>query len=106
MSAERIPIATRNGVALAAAEPGDAPNLPSTGPGRPRQEIAVEVLEVDLKTAAKMLNLGESTLHRMTRAGKVPHVRHGRTVRYRVEALKAWLASIEQGGPAGGGVSG
>jgi excisionase family DNA binding protein len=33
-----------------------------------------------------------------SRAGKIPHVRLGRLLRYRPEKIEAWLAEIERGG--------
>ena len=33
-----------------------------------------------------------------TRAGKIPHVRLGRLLRYRPEKIDSWLADIERGG--------
>ena len=42
--------------------------------------------------AAKALNIGERTLWRLTDDGEIPAIRIGRSVRYAVEDLQAWIA--------------
>ena len=50
-----------------------------------------ERLAVGLAEAAEMLGVGRSTLHRMVRAGEIPHVRIGRRIIFPMAALNAWL---------------
>ena len=50
-----------------------------------------ERLAVDLAEAGEMLGVGRSTVHKMVRAGKLPHVRIGRRIIIPVKALKDWL---------------
>jgi len=44
------------------------------------------------REAAQMLAIGERKLWELTNRGLIPHVRFGRSVRYPVDALRAWLA--------------
>ena len=46
----------------------------------------------DVKTAAATLNIGLRTLWRLTTCGAIPSVNIGRSVRYRPEDLRAWVA--------------
>lgn len=48
------------------------------------------------RDAAAALGIGERLLWSLTNAGRIPHVRVGRTVLYPVAALEQWLA--EQAG--------
>ena len=50
-----------------------------------------ERLAVGLAEAAELLGVGRSTLHRMVRAGEIPHVRIGRRIIFPMAALNAWL---------------
>lgn len=52
------------------------------------------------REAAKALNVSPRTLWSLTQSKEVPSVRIGRLVRYRPEALGAWLAAKEKGGEA------
>lgn len=45
------------------------------------------------KEAAAYLSISLPTLFRITRAGELPHLRIGRSLRYRLEDLDAFLAS-------------
>jgi hypothetical protein len=57
-----------------------------------------EPLLVAVPDAARMLCVSPRTLHDLTRAGKVPHVRLQRRVLYPVDRLRQYIASITQGG--------
>jgi excisionase family DNA binding protein len=57
-----------------------------------------EPLAVDAPRAARRLGIGTRALWSLTAAGKIPHVRIGRRVLYRVAALEAWLIEQEQKG--------
>ncbi|HBN77317.1 MAG TPA: DNA-binding protein [Planctomycetaceae bacterium] len=48
--------------------------------------------------AAQFLSISERTLWTLTHAGEVPHIRIGRSVRYRLSALNSWLDSKTKGG--------
>lgn len=45
--------------------------------------------------AVKFLGLGERTMWRLVKLKKIPHVRIGRRVMFRREALTAWAKSQE-----------
>lgn len=45
------------------------------------------------RDAAGMLGISERTLWAMKESGQLPHVRIGRSVRYRIVDLEAWAAS-------------
>jgi excisionase family DNA binding protein len=60
-----------------------------------------EVSYVSLLTpreAAKSLAISPRKLWALTSSGDIPHVRIGRSVRYRVETLNEFLSQREQGG--------
>jgi excisionase family DNA binding protein len=44
---------------------------------------------------ASMLNVTERWVRDATREGRIPHVRLGRYVRYRREAVLAWISTME-----------
>lgn len=46
--------------------------------------------------AADLLDMHPDRLYRLAREGKVPHIRLGRSVRYRVSALLKWMEEQEQ----------
>ena len=62
----------------------DAPSLP-------RAPLAPRVL--DARDAARYLALGLDTLYRLVRGGELPHVRVGKSIRFRPEDLEQYLAS-------------
>ena len=47
---------------------------------------------------AELLNVPESWVRGHTRSGAIPHLELGRYVRYRRQAVLAWLDECEQGG--------
>jgi excisionase family DNA binding protein len=55
---------------------------------------------LDAREVAALLHVPERWVREHTRSGLVPHVRLGRYVRYRGDAVVAWLAEQEQGGAA------
>jgi len=57
-----------------------------------------EPLAVNAKQAAAMLGISPRTLWTLTNASKISHIRIGRRVVYRVDALKSWLERSEKGG--------
>jgi excisionase family DNA binding protein len=62
-----------------------------------REEASVELL-LKPEEAAKSLKLSERTLWKLTNQKLVPHVRIGKSVRYRPESLRAWVAEQEIAG--------
>jgi excisionase family DNA binding protein len=50
--------------------------------------------------AAAALSISERTLWQLTKDGTIPAVRLGRSVRYDVAALRAWLERQQQPAPA------
>jgi len=65
---------------------------PSPEPGAAEDEPVL----LDARAAAKVLSISPRQVARLTEAGELPHVRIGRLVRYRVDALKAWAQQSEQ----------
>jgi len=47
---------------------------------------------------AEMLGMSKDWIYEQVRANRIPHVRLGRYVRFRQEAIEEWLRSREQGG--------
>lgn len=47
---------------------------------------------------AALLEMGTDWVYEQTRKGRIPHIRLGRSVRYRRMAILAWLERIEDGG--------
>lgn len=48
---------------------------------------------------ADLLGVPKSWVYEQSRAGRIPTVTLGRYRRYRPEAIEAWVAEIEAGGP-------
>jgi excisionase family DNA binding protein len=65
---------------------------PLGGPNHDRLLAAAEV--------AELLAVPERWIREHSRSGLLPHVRIGRYVRYRREAVMAWVVEQEQGGAA------
>ena len=61
-----------------------------------KAETAIEPLVVSLATAAKLLVCSDR--HIRSHLHEIPHIRIGNRLLFRVDALREWLASIEQGG--------
>ena len=51
---------------------------------------------------ASVLGVPRSWVYEQSRRGTIPTVTLGRYRRYRREAIEAWVADMEAGGPAGG----
>ena len=49
---------------------------------------------------AELLSVPERWVREHTRSGLIPHVRLGRYIRYREEAIRGWIAEQERGGAA------
>jgi excisionase family DNA binding protein len=60
-----------------------------------KQEDKIDPLALRPRDAAAALGISPSTLDRLTRAGKIPHVKINRLVLYRVESLRKWLEERE-----------
>lgn len=61
------------------------------------QRTATQTLEtIDAETAAGLLGVNVFTLYRWVREGRVPAIRLGRSIRFRVAALEAWMSEQEQ----------
>ena len=60
------------------------------------------LLEAD--DVADILGMTTDWIYREVRAGRLPHIRLGRYVRFRQESIDAWLDTCEHGGrvPQGG----
>ena len=59
------------------------------------------VLSLRSREAAKALSISERTLWSLTKGGKIPHMRLGRSILYPVEPLRAWLSKQStEGKPA------
>jgi excisionase family DNA binding protein len=64
-------------------------------PQRPAEPRPAPLL-VTAKEASKALGISPRKLHDLTKAGSVPCVRVGRSVKYRAEALDHWAARNER----------
>lgn len=53
------------------------------------------LLNVD--EVAELLQVKRSWIYAETRANRIPHVRLGRYVRYRLDAIERWVHDIEEG---------
>jgi excisionase family DNA binding protein len=60
-----------------------------------RAESASRLLEAD--DIASYLGMRTDWVYREVRAGRLPHIRLGRAVRFRQESIDAWLESRERG---------
>ncbi len=62
-------------------------------------ERASRLLEAE--EVAEYLGMRTDWVYREVRAGRLPHIRLGRAVRFRRESLDAWLESRERGASSG-----
>jgi excisionase family DNA binding protein len=67
------------------------PASPAAGGGG---EPASKLLEAN--EVARYLGMRTDWVYREVRAGRLPHIRLGRAVRFRRESIEAWLASRER----------
>ncbi len=63
-----------------------------------RFESASRLLEVE--DVANILGMRTDWAYREVRAGRLPHIRLGRAVRFRRESIEAWIQSRERGASA------
>ena len=77
----------------------------STAPDRRRPfvpdgaEPGTRLLEAE--EVARYLGMRTDWVYREVRAGRLPHIRLGRAVRFRRESIEAWLESRERGASNG-----
>lgn len=53
---------------------------------------------LEAEDVADMLGMTTDWIYREVRAGRLPHIRLGRYVRFRRESIDAWLEACERGG--------
>lgn len=78
----------------------DSPDGPNAAPA-PATSVTtapIEPLLLRREDAAKLLAISPRLLWSLTRRGEIPHVRLAKSVRYSVEALRAWLRRRATGG--------
>jgi excisionase family DNA binding protein len=51
---------------------------------------------LEAEEVARYLGMRTDWVYREVRAGRLPHIRLGRAVRFRRESIEAWLASRER----------
>ena len=56
---------------------------------------------LDAEQVAELLNVPKGWPLEQARAGRIPHVRLGRYVRFRESAIVAWVEGLEQAGSTG-----
>lgn len=62
----------------------------------PEERLAPSrLLEAD--DVARYIGMTTDWIYREVRAGRMPHIRLGRYVRFRLESIDAWLAARERG---------
>jgi excisionase family DNA binding protein len=52
---------------------------------------------LDVEDVAEILGMKRDWIYAEVRANRLPHVRFGRTVRFRRESIDAWIAASERG---------
>jgi excisionase family DNA binding protein len=62
-------------------------------PDRAQANVVVPQLLLTPREAAKALAVSERTLWQLTKDGTIPAVHVGRSVRYSLEGLRAWIAA-------------
>ena len=82
-----------NRLTLALNEDGGMP----ADPPSPRT-AGLRLLEAE--DVAEYLGVRTDWVYREVRAGRLPHIRLGRAVRFRRESIEAWIDSRERGMPA------
>ncbi len=55
---------------------------------------------LEVEDVANYLGVRTDWVYREVRAGRLPHIRLGRAVRFRRESIEAWVDSRERGVPA------
>ena len=51
---------------------------------------------LDAEAVAEQLRMRVDFIYRLAREGRIPHLRFGRTLRFRAEAIDQWLQEQEQ----------
>jgi excisionase family DNA binding protein len=51
---------------------------------------------------AELLGVGKDWLYAEVRANRIPHVRLGRSVRFRAESIEQWIRELERGATMNG----
>lgn len=69
--------------------------------GRLRAESRADCEMLDAKGAGDLLNLPPSWVLAEARAGRIPHVKFGRYVRFEPDELRAWWREKRQGPRSG-----
>ena len=83
-----------------AGEMGEVAESERRGPAaRVGGEPGSRLLEAD--EVARYLGMRTDWVYREVRAGRLPHIRLGRAVRFRRESIEAWLESRERGASNG-----
>lgn len=76
-------------------------NLPEfsepVGGGAPRVRIESASRLLEAEDVANYLGMRTDWVYREVRAGRLPHIRLGRAVRFRRESIDAWIESRERG---------
>jgi predicted DNA-binding transcriptional regulator AlpA len=72
-----------------------ASNLNSSGPSPALERL------LNSRATAETIGIAERTLWALMKSGQIAHVRVGRRVMYRPEAIRAFVAAREQHGAAG-----
>ena len=76
----------------------DLSQVAGAGIPRVRSESASRLLEAE--DVANILGMRTDWVYREVRAGRLPHIRLGRAVRFRRESIEAWIQSRERGASA------
>lgn len=61
-----------------------------------RSDVTASIATVGVDQAAQLLGCNPNTLYRWAREGRIPCIRLGRSVRFRVAALEEWMAQQER----------
>jgi excisionase family DNA binding protein len=67
-------------------------------PGDPAARAGARGRLLSASEVAEFLHVSPSWVYSETRAGRIPHVRIGRYVRYRYSSINAWARQLERGG--------
>lgn len=52
---------------------------------------------LDAEQVAEIIGMRVEHVYALSRRGQIPHLRFGRTLRFRAEAIDAWLRAAERG---------
>lgn len=74
-------------------------STPVGGAGVPRVKARQASRLLEAEDVAEYLGMRTDWVYREVRAGRLPHIRLGRAVRFRRESIEAWLESRERGSP-------